>query len=115
MMHISTGEQIHMKYLKIDNNKAFYINPKKVEEEWIEIDKIDKDILYDLMQIAINQNFEMDVYNEDLIANKTHQIIYKNLYAKFNGLIENESRFADESKALYAEAITKYKHEIKGT
>ncbi len=94
-----------MKYLKIEGNKGFYqLEPDK----WKEIDKINKDDLMVLIDKAIEDEFEMDDFDIEKVANKAHQIIYKNLYEKFSELIENKSRFKDESEQLYKKAIEKY-------
>jgi hypothetical protein len=50
----------------------------------------------------------MDEYNEESIANKAHQIIYKSLHDKFKSLSENRMRFHDESREFYREAYEKY-------
>lgn len=50
----------------------------------------------------------MDEYNEDILQNKAHQIIYKNINEKFKELIANKTRFKDESESLFKEAIDKY-------
>jgi len=95
-----------MKYLKIDNNKVFFLNSSN---EWKEIDTINKnDLLYLIDKIITEEDFEMDEYNEDSIANKAHQIIYKSLYDKFKSLSADRTRFHDESRELYREAYEKY-------
>ena len=95
-----------MKYLKVENNKVFFLNSSN---EWKEIDTINKnDLLYLMDKIIIEEDFEMDEYNEDSIANKAHQIIYKSLYDKFKSLLEDRTRFHDESRKLYKEAYEKY-------
>lgn len=75
---------------------------------WICIDKINRDDLFKLLELAINSDFEMDAYDKDKIANPAHQIIYSNIYKKFKDLVENKSRFKDESESLYKSAIEKY-------
>ncbi len=50
----------------------------------------------------------MDVYSEDVMANKAHQIIYKNIFEKFSNLDSMKSKFKDESESLYKEAAEKY-------
>lgn len=98
-----------MKYLKIDSGKGLYcLEP----ENWIELDNISKDDLLTLLDKAINDDFEMDEYNTETLQNKAHQIIYNNLYQKFNELISNKSRFKDESEQLYKSAIEKYTEAI---
>lgn len=106
MMHIEKGEHL-MKYLKIEENKVhFTVN----RTDWLPIDKITKDHLLSLLELAINNDFEMDVFDASKIANQAHQIIYKNIYDKFIDLSRNKTRFSDESEALYKEAIDKYKN-----
>lgn len=94
-----------MKYLKIDNNKGYY---SITGTDCQEIDSINKDDLMTLLDKAIDSDFEMDDYAQDKIANKAHQIIYKNLHDKFSELLENKNRFKDESEQLYKSAIEKY-------
>jgi hypothetical protein len=97
-----------MKYLKIEDNKAFFIKVKTQPENWTEIDKIEKVDLMKLLDFATEDDFEMDVYNEVDLANKAHQIIYKNLYEKFSNFLLNKDRFKDETENIYKEAIEKY-------
>jgi hypothetical protein len=97
-----------MKYLKIDDNKAYYLKSADSGTVWTEIDKINKDDLLALLNNAISNNFEMDIYSEDILANKAHQIIYKNIYEKFTSLLTMKDKFKDESESLYKEAIEKY-------
>lgn len=99
-----------MKYLKIEENKGFFLKEDAaVGPVWIELDQIGKDDLLSLLNKAIIDEFEMDLYNEELLANKAHQIIYKNFHEKFTDLLANRSRFKDESENLYKAAIEKYK------
>lgn len=95
-----------MKYFKIEKGKGYFLN---LENEFIEIDKITKDDLLNLSAKAIDSEFLFDVYDENNLHNKAHQIIYKNLIEKFSGLLDNRSRFKDESERLYKDALEKYK------
>lgn len=108
------GEQL-MKYLKIEDNKAFYLKVIEEKLNWIEIDQINKDDLLLLLNKAIDDNFELDDYKEELLANKAHQIIYKSLAEKFTILISNKTRFVDESALLYKEALDKYSKQESST
>lgn len=93
-----------MKYLKIESNKGSYL---KENSDWEEIDKINKDELMYLLNKAIDVDFEMDPYDAARLPNKAHSIIYKNLHDKFSELLDNKSRFKDESEQLYKGAIEK--------
>lgn len=101
-----------MIYLKIDNGKGLFF---KEPDQWIEIDQIGKEDLLVLLDKAIADEFEMDEYDAELLQNKAHQIIYKHLFQKFNELVENKSRFKDESEQLYKSAIEKYTEAIQAS
>ncbi len=97
-----------MKYLKIDNNKAFFIKDFSKSNNWVEIDQIEKNDLIFLLDRAIQDSFEMDVYDESILANKAHQIIYKHITDKFSTFLLNKDRFKDETESVYKEAVEKY-------
>ena len=97
-----------MKYLKIDNNKGLY-RLDIAKEDWIELDQINKDNLLALLKLASAGEFVMDDYEEELLQNPAHNIIYKNLHAKFNDFLANKTRFQDSVEAMYKTAIEKYK------
>lgn len=94
-----------MKYLKIEDSKAAYTIDGV---NWKPIDKIDKDALLLLVDLALSGEFEMDAYDEAILNNQAHQIIYKNIFEKFTELLNNKDRFRDESESLYKDAIEKY-------
>jgi len=95
-----------MKYLKIERNKGFYSTDG---QKWQPIDELSKEDLLKLVDCAVKKEFDMDVFDASKIANQAHQIIYQNIYEKLDELRENKTRFKDESKALYKDAISKYK------
>jgi len=97
-----------MKFLKIENNKGYYIKDKATPTEFTEIDKIEKNDLMNLLNYAIEEEFEMDPYVVEKIQHKAHQIIYKHLFGKFQTLLHNKDRFKDESEIIYKEALEKY-------
>ncbi len=94
----------NMKYLKIQDNKGFYWDSEKYQE----IDKINKDGLLILLNTAETESFEMDTYDEDLLSNKAHQVIYENIYSKFKQFLNEKSQFKTEVNSLYKEAVNKY-------
>ena len=98
-----------MKYLKIEADKGYFLRPKNTtSQEWVEIDKINKDDLIYLLNQALSADFEMDVFNESKMANKAHQIIYKNIHEKFSSIVLMKSKFKDESESFYKESVEKY-------
>lgn len=98
-----------MKYLKIEDNKGFF---NEGDGNWIELDKLTKDHILSLLNKAITEDFKMDQFNSELIGNKAHLIIYKNLHHKFSELLENKRRFKDECDNLYKPSIEKYKAKV---
>lgn len=97
-----------MKYLKIENNKGYFIKNKEQPTDWTEIDQIEKNDLLYLLNHSIHDNFEFDEYVELNIANKAHQIIYKHLSEKITSFLVNKDRFKDEAESIYKETIEKY-------
>lgn len=93
-----------MKYLKIENNKGYYWDGK----EYQEIDKINKDGLLVLLNAAETEGFELDSYDESLLANKAHQVIYENIHSKFDQFLSDKEQFKTEVDSLYKEAVNKY-------
>lgn len=93
-----------MKYLKIENNKGLYWDGK----EYREIDQINKDGLLSLLNSAETDDFEMDPYDENLLGNKAHQVIYENIHSKFEQFAEDKDQFKTDVDKLYKDAISKY-------
>ena len=96
-----------MKYLKIENNKGFY-RLDTSQDVWIDLDQINKEHLLDLLKIASAGEFDMDEYKDELLQNPAHNIIYKNIYGKFNDFLKNKTRFQDSAESTYKQAIEKY-------
>lgn len=76
---------------------------------WTDLDKIGKDDVLKLVDLALSDGFSMDPYQRELIPNPAHEIIYRNLHTKLEELVVKKERFRDESQQLYREAIQKYR------
>jgi hypothetical protein len=98
-----------MKYLKIEDSKGLYWDGS----EYQDIDKINKSDLLKLLNSAEANDFELDPYDESLLENKAHQIIYENIYNKLEQFLSDKDQFKREVDELYKEAINKYSVEIK--
>ena len=94
-----------MKFLKIENNTGSYSLDGNT---WTSIEKINKEDLLQLVNFALSDGYEMDVFSENDLGNPAHKIIYKNIYAKLQSLQNNKNRFQDQSEDLYKEALEKY-------
>lgn len=101
-----------MKYLKIKNNKGFY-RLDATTETWTELDQINKEHLLSLLKCASVEDFEMDEFQDVLLQNPAHNIIYKNIHGKFKDFLSNKTRFNDSVEAMYKSAIEKYKVETQ--
>lgn len=104
-MLMSIGEA-GMKVLKIDNSQGHYLTE---EDGYETVDKIDKVILLRLVNLALEDDFEIDEYDEEELKNQAHQIIYKSISAKLNDLHQKRNQFRDESERLYLDEYEKYK------
>jgi hypothetical protein len=102
-------EEVGMKTLKIENSQGYFLTE---ENNYETVDKIDKTILVRLVNLALKDDFEIDVYNETNLRNQAHQIIYKSISAKLNELHQKREQFVDESESLYKEEYEKYKNNI---
>jgi len=104
-MLMSIGEA-GMKVLKIENNQGHFLTEKNGYET---VDKIDKVILLRLVNLALEDGFEIDEYDEEELKNQSHQIIYKSISVKLNDLHQKRNQFRDESERLYLDEYEKYK------
>lgn len=95
-----------MKYLRINgNNGEFY----KKSSQYELIDKIDKEDLLFLINSAVEEeDFEIDPYDSEKLKNPAQQIIYENIYKKFDELLKNKNQLKDQVENLYKDAIEKY-------
>ena len=109
---------LDMKILEIKDNKGYFLSFSDKSSDtgkWMPIDQINKDDLMALLDIYIDdQDVKMDEYNEDLIKNQVHQIIYKNIFNKFSSLRDRRNKFKDEGDRLYLKEIQKYQVQEMG-
>lgn len=97
-----------MKYLIIENGQVFFRfdESKEIKKS---IDTITKEDILKLLQAAIeDESFEMDIYDDSVVHNTAHKIIYKNIYQKLDDLLKRRINFIDEKINLYRAAIDKY-------
>ena len=100
-----------MIYLKISNSKAQFKNGQGKYED---IDKIGKNDILNLLNYATDETieFEMDPIPDNFKGNEAHKIIYSKLYEKFSELLENRSRFIEESTQMYKDAFHQYSQKV---
>ena len=94
-----------MKHLKIDNQKAFFLRG----ENWEIITNMTKEDLLNLAKAAIDEeDFESDVYDEDLLPNPAHKIIYQHVNTQLTELHNRRQNFQEEIRNIYKDAYNKY-------
>jgi len=95
-----------MIYLKIEHNVGKFYK----EGTYITIDKMVKGDLWRLANAVMNDDdFQMDAYNEALLPNKAHQIIYKHVYELLTSLQERKEQYKNECELMYKTAYDAYK------
>jgi hypothetical protein len=96
-----------MKLLKIEGDQGLF---RGKDGKNLPIDKISKEDLLRLVDHTLDEEeIELDEYDETLIKNQAHQIIYKHVHAKLRELRERRQGFIDEAARLYLEDYQKYK------
>ncbi len=95
-----------MKLLKIDNNLGHFLNRSG---EFQPIDRITKEDLLNLVNLTLDEEVAFDEYDEEKIRNHAHQIVYKSIHEKLQGLKDRKQEFIDESERLYLTEYEKYK------
>jgi len=101
-----------MKLLKVDNSCGHFLLENG---SYLPIDKISKEHLLRLVNLALSEEVvEFDEYDEALIQNQAHQVIYRSLFRKLLSLKERKQEFIDESARLYLEDYEKYREADEG-
>lgn len=98
-----------MESLKIENNKGWF---KRDGEGWVEVNKMTKEDLYDLVNSALTEEeFSMTPYDEDALKNPAHKTIYSHIYRQLRDIRQRKDEFNDEIQSAYKEAYDKYCNE----
>jgi hypothetical protein len=96
-----------MKLLKIENSCGHF---RLENGDYSPVDKISKDELLRLVNLTFSEeDIEFEEYDESMIQNHAHQVIYKSVVRKLQSLRERKQEFVDESARLYLEDYEKYK------
>lgn len=103
-MRINQGRK-YMKLLKIDSSCGHFLNK---EGSYEPIDKITKDDLLRMVEAVLGEAVEFDQYDEDLIRNQAHQVVYKSIYESLNSLHDRKAEFIDESERMYLDDYKRY-------
>lgn len=103
---MNLGER-DMKLLKIENSCGYF---RSQDGNYSPVDKISKDDLLWLVNVTLSEEeVGFDTYDESMIQNHAHQVIYKSIVRKLHSLRERKQEFVDESARLYLDDYEKYK------
>lgn len=98
-------ERTYMKHLKIENQKAFFTRG----ESWLVVTDMTKEDLLGLAHSAIEEeDFETDKYDEALLPNPAHKIIYQQINTQLTELHNRRGAFQEEVRNIYKDAYNKY-------
>ncbi len=103
-MHMKDGGT-NMKLLKADSDLGFFLTN---DGNYRAIDEITKEDLLRLVRIVLKDDTEFDEYDENVIKNQAHQIVYKSIYRNLLNLKDRRQEFIDESERLYLEDYKRY-------
>jgi hypothetical protein len=96
-----------MKLLKIELNSGHYLNDAG---GYSAVDKLSKEDLLRLVNLTLEEgSIEFDDYDESLLKNQAHQVIYKSVVQKLKALRERRQEFLDESERLFLPEYEKYR------
>lgn len=94
-----------MKHLKIEDRKAYF----KRGENWMVVTDMTKEDLLNLAHAAIeDEAFKTDVYDETLLPNPAHRIIYQQINGQLIELHNRRAAFQEEVRNIYKDAYNKY-------
>lgn len=101
-----------MKLLKADDSQGHFV---KKADEFTPIDQITKEDLLRLAELALEQDeVDFDPYDEEVIKNEAHRIIYRNILDKLESLRGRRDEFIEKRDGLYRDACEQYQQDLSG-
>lgn len=96
-----------MKLLSIHESTGHF---RGLSGEFAPIDLLKKEDLLRLANLTLGEDeVDFDAFDEKLLKNQAHQVIYKSVYLKLAGLRSRRKEFLDESARLFLEEYEKYR------
>lgn len=95
------------------NNKAYFVNPLEAarigEANALKnIEDISKEDLLSIVDYILENDFELDLYQEGIIPNQVQDVIYKSLWQKLSLLKDEKDKIISEVDSLFKDAENKY-------
>ncbi|MCW5651069.1 MAG: hypothetical protein KIS62_15085 [Ramlibacter sp.] len=102
-------EEQSMKLLRILDSTGHFLSD---DNQFLPIDRITKDDLLRLANLTLNEtDVEFDEYDEKVLKNQAHRVIYKNVVQKLRDLHVRKKEFADQAARLFYEDYERYRQE----
>ena len=96
-----------MNYTKIENSNVYF--RLRSSDNWKLISDITGDDLIILIEKCIDEDdFELEEFDDTLIKNEAHKIIYKSIHQKINDIYRERDNIIDENTQRYNDIIEKY-------
>lgn len=96
-----------MKLLKIESSKGSFLDQNG---NYTSLENITKDDVLRLSRLVISEeNIDLDIFDESIVQNQAHQIIYKSISNKLLDLKNRKNEFHDEIKRTFKNIQEKYK------
>lgn len=96
-----------MNYTKIENSKVFF--RLSSSDNWKLISDITGDDLIILIEKCIDEDdFELKEFDDTIIKNEAHKIIYKSIYQKINDIYLERDNIIDDNSQRYNDIIEKF-------
>lgn len=96
-----------MKILKIEDSNGHFCTDG---DEFVSIDKLDKENLLKLVEHSLTKEVKMDDYDPEILKNEAHRIIYRSVHKKLQELIARKDEFFDTSEREFYEIYENYKN-----
>lgn len=102
-----------MKLLKIENDKGWFLDNAN---NYQTVDQINRQDLLRLVGATLSEvTAEFDSYDEAILKNHAHQVVYKSIVGKLEDLAGRRQAFTDDSKRLFLSEYERYKIDLSAT
>ena len=99
-----------MKLLKIEDHNGHF---RTETGDYHLLDEIDKEGLLRLVGWTLYEAaIEFDPYDDKVLKNQAHQVIYKSVFRKLQDLRKRRKGFLDESARLFLADYEKYRDDL---
>lgn len=98
-----------MKLLKVESEQGLFLSENG---DYKAIDELTKEDLLRLMRNVLNDEVDFDEYDENLIKNRAHQVVYKSIYQNLLSLKDRKQEYIDDSERLYLDDYKRYTEDV---